>query len=170
MQRRFVVIGARKEHRMENVQFAYYETESGCIEIGTEADAVCILRFAAKPQLPNRPTALSDRVAEEVLEYLAGVRKRFTVPVRIAGTPFRQMCYRAVQQIPYGETRTYGQIAAEIGSPNAARAVGAAMARNPVWLLVPCHRVLGANGALTGYAGGLALKQRLLQLEQQLAF
>lgn len=148
------------------VIFAYYETALGLLEIGVSAESICILRFADAPRAPHAPSAVSNRAADEVREYLAGARRRFTVPVQLAGTAFRQACYRAAQRIPYGETRTYGQIAAEIGAPKAARAVGAAMAKNPVWLIVPCHRVLGANGSLTGYAGGLARKKRLLELEQ----
>lgn len=155
---------------MDQTRYAYYETAAGLLEVGiTEQDTVCVLRFAAAPQFPHTPSALADRTAAEVRAYLAGTRKSFTVPVQITGTAFRQACYRAVQGIPYGETRTYGQIAAEIGVPKAARAVGAAMAQNPVWLLVPCHRVVGANGALTGYAGGLDLKAHLLHLEQSAA-
>lgn len=152
-------------YRMETI-FAYYETALGLLEIGISGETICILRFADAPRAPHTPSALGDQAADEVREYLTGVRRGFTVPVQLGGTAFQQACYRAVQRIPYGETRTYGQIAAELGAPKAARAVGAAMAKNPVWLIVPCHRVLGANGSLTGYAGGLSRKQSLLALEQ----
>lgn len=148
------------------IMYSFYETPAGWLGIGCTADAVVMLRItAAKPAYPDQPTALSDRTAAEVHEYLAGERRTFSVPVTIGGTAFRQACYRAVMQIPYGETRSYGEIAAAVGRPKAARAVGAAMAQNPLWLIVPCHRVCGADGSLTGYAGGLPLKQRLLQME-----
>lgn len=148
------------------IMYSFYETPAGWLGIGCTAEAVVMLRItAAKPAYPDQPTALSDRTAAEVHEYLAGERRTFSVPVTIGGTVFRQACYRAVMQIPYGETRSYGEIAAAVGRPKAARAVGAAMAQNPLWLIVPCHRVCGADGSLTGYAGGLPLKQRLLQME-----
>lgn len=83
-----------------------------------------------------------------------------------AGTPFQLAVWNQLLQIPYGETRTYGQIAAAIGKPGAARAVGMACNRNPLWIAIPCHRVVGSNHALTGYAGGLDMKQALLTLEQ----
>lgn len=147
--------------------YAYYETPAGWLGIGCTAETVRMLRLTTeKPAYPDQPTALSDRAAQEVREYLAGRRRTFSFPVTISGTAFRQACYCAVMQIPYGETRSYGEVAAMIGRPKAARAVGAAMAQNPLWLVVPCHRVCGADGSLTGYAGGLPLKQRLLKLEQ----
>ncbi len=124
------------------IMYSFYETPAGWLGIGCTADAVVMLRITAeKPVYPDQPTALSDRTAAEVREYLA------------------------VMQIPYGETRSYSEIAAAVGRPKAARAVGATMAQNPLWLIVPCHRVCGADGSLTGYAGGLPLKQRLLQME-----
>ena len=85
------------------------------------------------------------------------------------GTPFQQQVWAALQQIPYGETKTYQEIATAIGNPKASRAVGAANGRNPIWIVVPCHRVVGAHGALTGYAGGLEMKQALLALERKYA-
>ena len=150
-----------------DIRYAYYETAAGFLGIGCTENAVCMLRItAARPAYAHQPTALSDRAADEVRAYLAGERRTFSFPVVIGGTAFRQACWRAVMQIPYGETRSYDEIAAAIGRPHAARAVGAAMAQNPLRLVVPCHRVCGADGSLTGYAGGLSLKARLLQLEQ----
>ncbi len=152
----------------EQLSFAYYQTAAGLLETGCTAQAVWILRFLTRtPEHPHRPTALSDAAAEEVRACLAGECRGFTVPYRITGTIFQRSCRMAAQRIPYGETRSYGEIAAAVGNPRAARAVGAAMARNPLWLIVPCHRVCGADGSLTGYAGGLHLKQHLLQLEQR---
>jgi methylated-DNA-[protein]-cysteine S-methyltransferase len=97
--------------------------------------------------------------------YAQGFRTTFSLPLDPQGTPFQRAVWAALLKIPFGETRTYGQIATAIGHPGAARAVGMACRTNPIGLVIPCHRVVGANGALTGYAGGLDLKARLLQHE-----
>lgn len=110
-------------------------------------------------------TFLGEQVKEELAEYLSGKRKEFSFPVQPEGTPFQKRVWKALQDIPYGETRTYGQIAALVGSPRGARAVGMACNRNPVMIAIPCHRVLGSNGSLTGYACGLDIKKQLLKLE-----
>lgn len=125
------------------------------------------LYFTDAPALcRTAPTAAVLCAAlEQVSEYLDGVRVSFSLPLAPAKTAFQQRCRDAVQRIPYGETRSYGQIAAMIGAPQSARAVGAAMHANPLWLVVPCHRVVGADGSLTGYAGGAARKTWLLHLE-----
>ena len=102
----------------------------------------------------------------ELREYFAGERQRFSVKLDFAGTPFQRRVWNALLAIPYGETRSYGRLAREIGYPSAARAVGAANGRNPISIVVPCHRVLGSNGQLTGFAGGLGTKARLLALEE----
>ncbi|MFI6370256.1 methylated-DNA--[protein]-cysteine S-methyltransferase [Streptomyces sp. NPDC050546] len=104
--------------------------------------------------------------AEEQLEaYFAGELKEFTVELRLTGTPFQRTVWEQLSRIPYGETRSYGQLAATLGTPTASRAVGLANGRNPVGIIIPCHRVLGANGSLTGYGGGLDRKRRLLEFE-----
>jgi methylated-DNA-[protein]-cysteine S-methyltransferase len=102
----------------------------------------------------------------QLQEYLDGLRQTFELPLAFAtGTPFQQRVWQALVAIPYGKTTSYGQIASRVGSPTAVRAVGAAVGRNPLSMVVPCHRVLGAAGALTGYAGGLERKKALLSLE-----
>ena len=111
-------------------------------------------------------TPLLHQAFEQLQEYFAGARQEFTLPVRLQGTPFQLRCWQALLAIPYGQTRTYGQQAAEVGSPRACRAVGMANNRNPLCVFIPCHRVLGKNGGLTGYAGGLEIKQRLLAIER----
>ncbi len=104
--------------------------------------------------------------AQQLQDFLAGTRQHFALPLDLDdGTPFQQSVWRALLQIPAGTTRSYTDIGAAIGKPAAVRAVGAAVGRNPVSIVVPCHRVVGSNGALTGYAGGLARKARLLALE-----
>ncbi|MDQ8705606.1 methylated-DNA--[protein]-cysteine S-methyltransferase [Streptomyces sp. LHD-70] len=101
----------------------------------------------------------------QLTEYFAGERHSFDLPLRLAGTPFQRRVWEGLLTIPYGETRTYGELAAELGKPNASRAVGLANGKNPVGIVVPCHRVVGANGSLTGYGGGLDRKRGLLDLE-----
>ncbi|MFH8798866.1 methylated-DNA--[protein]-cysteine S-methyltransferase [Streptomyces sp. NPDC017936] len=104
--------------------------------------------------------------AEEQLEaYFAGELTEFTLELRLHGTPFQRTVWSELRRIPYGETRTYGELAAVLGNPAASRAVGLANGRNPVGIIVPCHRVVGASGGLTGYGGGLDRKRRLLDLE-----
>jgi len=98
-------------------------------------------------------------------EYFAGDRRAFELPLALDGTPFQQRVWAALQEIPYGRTATYGQIASGMGHPSAARAVGMANNRNPIAIVVPCHRVVGSNGALVGYGGGLDRKRMLLELE-----
>lgn len=104
-------------------------------------------------------------VRGELLEYFAGARREFEQPLALAGNAFELRVWEALREIPYGETASYAQVAEAIGQPGAARAVGLANARNPIAVIVPCHRVIGANGSLTGYGGGLERKRMLLDLE-----
>jgi methylated-DNA-[protein]-cysteine S-methyltransferase len=106
-----------------------------------------------------------DEIKMQLAEYFAGTRTAFTVPVAPAGTPFQQSVWRELMSIPYGQTRSYGQLAHALGGPHLTRAVGAANGRNPISIVVPCHRVVGSDGSLTGYAGGLPRKWFLLDLE-----
>lgn len=105
------------------------------------------------------------RARKELGEYCRGERTRFTLACELSGTAWQQAVWDAVRAIPFGETRTYGEIATRLGRPNAARAMGRANATNPLPIVVPCHRVVGASGSLTGYAGGVHIKQRLLEHE-----
>ena len=106
-------------------------------------------------------------VIEQLDEYFAGQRKEFDLPLRLDGTPFQRTVWAALREIPYGETTSYGELADRIGKPTASRAVGLANGKNPIGIIVPCHRVVGANGSLTGYGGGLERKQHLLDFEQR---
>jgi methylated-DNA-[protein]-cysteine S-methyltransferase len=118
------------------------------------------------PEAVLNPNAASlPDVRRQLDEYLAGRRRAFDLPLELAGTEFQQLCWQELQRIPYGETRSYGEQARRIGRPAAVRAVGHANHDNPIGVIVPCHRVIGANGALTGYAGGLDMKRILLELE-----
>jgi methylated-DNA-[protein]-cysteine S-methyltransferase len=109
---------------------------------------------------------LLQAVADQLAAYFRGELTEFDLPVAAAGTPFQQRVWEALQRIPYGETWSYGRLATEIGNPAASRAVGAANGRNPVSIVVPCHRVIGSTGRLTGYAGGLTTKEQLLAHER----
>lgn len=117
------------------------------------------------PRILDRETPLLSEGRRQLTEYFAGQRKEFDLPLSWETTPFRDKVWRALQAIPYGETITYGELARRIGSPRAVRAVGQANHFNPLPIIIPCHRVVGKNGSLTGYAGGVAVKQALLRLE-----
>ena len=114
----------------------------------------------------RREAVLLGAVTEQLEEYFAGERKVFDVPLALRGTPFQRTVWAALCDIPYGEHISYGELARRVGNPAAARAVGLANGRNPVGVIVPCHRVVGSSGALTGYGGGLGRKRYLLDLEQ----
>ena len=118
-------------------------------------DAKCVEGYA-----PNR------QAIREIQEYLEGKRTEFGLPLDLRGTPFQLEVWSSLREIPYGETRSYAEIARALGRPDAVRAVGAANGANPLALVVPCHRVIGSDGRLAGYAGGLSLKARLLAMEQ----
>ena len=149
---------------MELLRFV---TPLGPMALGAEGDALVrvYLPGASLPPLPDTDTPLLLQGIGQLEEYFTGARKTFDLPLAPGGTPFQQAVWQALTAIPWGETRSYGQIAREIGRPGAARAVGMANHRNPLPILIPCHRVIGAGGRLVGYAGGLELKQALLRLE-----
>ncbi|GCB44890.1 methylated-DNA--protein-cysteine methyltransferase [Streptomyces sp. NL15-2K] len=113
-----------------------------------------------------RDDAPFGEALEQLAAYFAGELKEFTLALRLDGTPFQRGVWEQLRRIPYGETRSYGQVADALGNPKASRAVGLAGGRNPISIIVPCHRVIGANGSLTGYGGGLENKRRLLDFEQ----
>ncbi len=122
-------------------------------------------RVPLGPLLKHDEHPVLAQAEREVGEYLAGKRKKFTVPLATCGTDFQAKVWQALKTIPFGETCSYGHVARQIGKPKAVRAVGAAIGRNPISIIVPCHRVIGASGKLTGFAGGLKTKERLLALE-----
>ncbi|WP_406441290.1 methylated-DNA--[protein]-cysteine S-methyltransferase [Streptomyces sp. NBC_01613] len=114
----------------------------------------------------TRDDTLFDEAEDQLQAYFASELKKFTLELHLNGTPFQRTVWEQLQRIPYGETRSYGELADALGNPSASRAVGLANGRNPIGIIVPCHRVVGANGSLTGYGGGLERKQRLLDLER----
>ena len=134
------------------------------LTVVTDGNAVIRVRFGNWEQ---DTSPLSEAAAMQIREYSQGQRREFDLPLAPEGTAFQLAVWEALRQIPYGETRSYGDIAAIIGKPKAVRAVGMACNRNPLPILIPCHRVVGKNGNLTGYAGGLELKQQLLDLERE---
>lgn len=145
---------------------AIYHAPVGDLVITYQDGAVIALKRADETALPeDAPNALTEEVCRQLDEYFAGTRTAFDFPLRLQGTPFQEKVWAALRDIPYGETRSYQQIAQAIGQPKACRAVGMANHRNPIYIVVPCHRVVGANGALTGYGGGLDMKKALLELE-----
>jgi len=123
---------------------------------------------AAPPATPGT-TPLLARAAAQLAAYFAGERHTFDLPLAPAGTPFQHRVWDALLDIPYGEVRSYGELARALGRPAASRAVGFANSKNPISIIVPCHRVIGARGALTGYAGGMTAKAWLLEHERRLA-
>lgn len=121
-----------------------------------------LVRAGYRPAVDPARTAVAK---QELLDYCRGQRTTFSLPLALRGTVWQVAVWQALTLIPFGETRTYRQLAAELGRPGAARAMGRANATNPISIVVPCHRVIGANGALTGYGGGLHIKMRLLEHE-----
>lgn len=158
------------------------DTPVGVMMLGASGGKLCLAEFADPERLagqlrrvcgrldatlvPGREPPI-DRAADQIAEYFAGSRRGFTLPLLAAGTDLQRQVWETLLQIPHGETRTYGQVAATIGRPRAARPVGRAVSANPIAVVIPCHRVVGSGGALTGYGGGLWRKQRLLELERE---
>ena len=151
------------------MEFYRFDTSFGPMALGEEEGAIVRLYLpnSPTPRLMSHATPLLAEGERQLTEYFAGERERFDLPLELKGTPFQQKVWRALLGIPYGQTCTYGDIARAVDSPRGFRAVGMASNRNPIPILVPCHRVVGAGGALVGYAGGLELKAALLALERR---
>jgi len=143
------------------------ETPLGTLIACASPDALVSLSFPedAPPALSDDRSRVLDLLADELEAYFAGDLRAFRTPMAPQGTPFMRRVWDALQTIPYGQTRSYAQIAHQIGCPNGQRAVGLANGRNPIPILIPCHRVIDAQGRLHGYGGGLWRKRRLLELE-----
>ena len=147
-------------------RIAIYHSPVGDLQLEYENGAVTALKTVkADVQSDGAPDALAETVFSQLDEYFAGTRTAFDFPCAPQGTPFQRKVWAALREIPYGETRSYKQIAEAIGKPKACRAVGMANNRNPIIIVIPCHRVIGADGSLTGYGGGLKMKRALLDLE-----
>ena len=153
--------------------YCYFETPIGELLLAGEADSLSMIGFP-KGAMRRDPEAdwiyneaPFENVRSQLAEYFAGERKEFDLPLSLSGTEFQVLVLEALQQIPYGETKSYGAVAKQIGRPKAMRAVGAANGRNPIPIIVPCHRVIGTSGDLTGFGGGLDTKAALLRLEAE---
>jgi methylated-DNA-[protein]-cysteine S-methyltransferase len=143
-------------------------SDTALVAVLWEIDGPRRVPHAELIETPNHPILLETE--RQLSEYFNGDRTEFTIPIDLRGTPFQKSVWQALLAIPFGQTRTYAQLAAQLGNPNATRAVGAANGRNPVSILVPCHRVIGSSGKLTGFAGGLEAKAHLLNLESPSLF
>lgn len=145
------------------------ETIVGQVYIIADEDAIVEIQFAQENKslgdAQQQETPLLHEAKRQLEEYFAGQRASFSLPLNPQGTEFQKKVWQQLEAIPYGETRSYGQIAAAVGNPKACRAVGGANHNNPIAIVIPCHRVIGANGKLTGYGGGLDIKEKLLKLE-----
>lgn len=148
----------------------YYDTKIGRIGIEDNGSAITKIYFANKHNeeeiINGNETILLKEAIKQLNEYFDGKRSSFDLPMEPKGTEFQNKVWNALKEIPCGETRSYGEIARIIGNEKASRAVGMANNKNPIPIIVPCHRVIGANGKLVGYAGGLDIKEKLLDLEK----
>lgn len=144
----------------------YYQTSLGKVGIAQKGEAIVALSFGELVACHIEETDLLSKAAAQLSEYLKGRRKVFQLPLAPEGTAFQRKVWNALRTIPYGQTKSYGQIAEKIGNKNAARAVGLANRENPILILIPCHRVIGSAGELGGYSGGMELKKKLLALEK----
>lgn len=136
-------------------------------ELSVICEEGAVTGLALKPTAPRAgEPPLQHRARQQLAEYLAGKRQQFDLPIAPKGTAFQQSVWAELQKIPYGKTKTYQDLASAIGKPKAARAVGMALNRNPLPLIIPCHRVIGKNGSMTGFAWGIPVKEWLLRLEK----
>lgn len=167
---------------MNQINVRYHNTQIGEVVLGSFEGKLCLLDFRGRgdrstagdrvsrwldAELVEREDEVMTKACSQLDEYLEGQRSEFDIRLLMVGTDFQRQVWKALIRIPYGAARTYGQMANAIGSPRAVRAVGNACGANPVGIIVPCHRVMGRNGELVGYGGGLPLKSRLLALEQR---
>jgi len=142
------------------------QTPVGPLVITANESAITAISFKNKGD--NVPNDLTHACQSQLEQYFTGQRKQFSLPIQPEGTSFQHLVWSQLQEIPWGHTRTYGDIAEQIGNPKASRAVGMANNRNPIPIIIPCHRIIGKNGDLIGYSAGLEIKTQLLMLECQI--
>ena len=148
----------------------YYETQIGIIGIAQNDEGITNLYIADKLSsegMKIRETPLIKEAADQLKDYLSGKRLAFDLPLAPQGTDFQTKVWDELQRIPYGHTHSYKQLAEKIGKPTAARAIGMANNKNPILIIIPCHRIIGKDGSLVGYAGGLNMKEQLLKMEKR---
>jgi methylated-DNA-[protein]-cysteine S-methyltransferase len=156
--------------------YSVIKSDVGDLMLVTDGSALIGLYFAGRDHIPtaskswkrNDQHPILRKVDEQLREYLAGKRTRFSIPLRLVGTEFQEKVWEEIARIPYGKTITYSELAERAGASHAIRAAGTTTGRNPVSIIVPCHRVVGKNGDMCGFAGGLDKKRRLLELESKL--
>jgi methylated-DNA-[protein]-cysteine S-methyltransferase len=153
--------------------YCYLDTPIGELLLAGDDDGLCLVSFpeGAMRRDPEPDWIYNEKpfaaALQQLTEYFAGERRTFDLPLKLSGTEFQMSVLQALQEIPYGETTSYADIAERVGRPRAVRAVGAANGRNPIPIIVPCHRVIGSHGDLTGFGGGLDTKEALLRLEAE---
>lgn len=145
----------------------YYKSPIGWLEIAADDDFLYAIHFLEEePESNNSPSnSIIDQTVAELSEYFEGKRNRFSIPLKLEGSDFQQSVWKQLQEIPCGQTTTYGKLAEQLGDSNKVRAVGKANGQNPIPIIIPCHRVIGADNSLVGYAGGITKKQQLLKHE-----
>jgi methylated-DNA-[protein]-cysteine S-methyltransferase len=155
------------------INYTYMESPVGWLLLAGDEEGLRLIGFA-EGKNPPKPesdwryhTELLQRAVGQLTDYFAGNLRRFDLPLQLRGTPFQLEVWRALQDIPYGQTISYGELARRVGNPKGSRAVGLANGSNPIPIVVPCHRVIGSNGKLTGYGGGICNKETLLELERK---
>lgn len=151
--------------------YCFHQTPIGTLLLIGHKTALTQISFPGTWQEKDTSDYILDkskftRVTTQLDEYFRGERQQFTVPLDLAGTPFQKQVWQQLSKIPYGSTTNYGEIATSINNPKGSRAVGMANGKNPIPIIIPCHRVIGKNGSLTGFGGGLDVKQQLLELEK----
>ena len=150
------------------MKYYVFDTRIGKLTIGENNGAVNIIAFGDKRlKGENKKTPLLEKAYLQLKEYFEGKRREFDLPLAPEGTEFQQRVWSALMTIPYGQTACYSEIAERIGNKKASRAVGMANNANPIVIVIPCHRVIGKDGSLTGYGGGLDMKKRLLEMEER---
>ncbi len=149
--------------------FAIYKTQFGNFKIEYSEDYIIFFKKIFDENITDHGTknSLTEKAYAQLLEYFSGKRKKFDLPCQLNGTDFQKKVWQALCEIPYGETRTYKEVATAVGNPKASRAIGLANNKNPIAIIYPCHRVIGSSGKLVGYAGGLEMKESLLKMEAE---
>ncbi len=149
------------------MKFAFYKYHFGYIKIGYEGHSILFIKKCENVDKENSPDCFTDNINLQLQEYFNGKRQTFDVKLKLNGTKFEKKVWKQLLKIPYGQTRTYKQIAEMIGNAKSYRAVGRANNLNPITIIIPCHRVIGSDGKLMGYSNGIDFKQYLLNLEQK---
>jgi methylated-DNA-[protein]-cysteine S-methyltransferase len=143
----------------------YYDSPIGMLKINAKATGLTAISFVEGAQTRTKTNMVTNMTKAQLVEYFAGKRQQFDLPIAVEGTDFQRQVWQQLKMIPYGKTSSYQDIARKIDNPKAVRAVGSANGKNPLTIVVPCHRVIGADGSLTGYAWGVSRKAQLLRLE-----